>query len=249
MSKFVLTASAALAVTLATAAPARILADESRHNQSGTSTFDSFDPSRTDPGSARGHSAPAPHRKHSGSNGASTGESGTSDSGPNDSTAALYTAKRWRTVKGEKGRQNSLRLLAECERVRAHAGVQKFNLKCPVGNFAVLSHELIKFLASDHAAAVCVDIGPVIFARLLAVDRHAKPNGLAVGTRSENEMQIAGVKSVNDAARRRIECRVFGANRPSSRQRPFVEIVRSGCVIVRNISLAPPGEANFSARA
>lgn len=84
MSKFVLMASAALAVTLATAAPARILADESRHNQSGTSTFDSFDPSRTDPGSARGHSAPAPHRKHSGSNGASTGESGTFDSGPND---------------------------------------------------------------------------------------------------------------------------------------------------------------------
>jgi hypothetical protein len=94
MSKFVLMGSAALALAFATAAPAlaQIRTDESRHNQNGSSTFDSIDPTRTDPGSGRDYS-PRRHRRHSGSNGASSGERGTFDSGPNDPPPP-YTPQR-----------------------------------------------------------------------------------------------------------------------------------------------------------
>jgi len=95
MSKFVLMGSAALAFALATAAPAlaQIRTDGSRHNQGGSSTFDSIDPTRTDPGSGRDYSPPMRHRRHLGSNGASSGERGTFDSGPNDPPPP-YTPQR-----------------------------------------------------------------------------------------------------------------------------------------------------------
>jgi len=90
MIKFVLAGSAALTFAIATPA----LADQSRHYQDGSSTFDSIDPTRTDPGSARDrYYAPAPERRYRGSNGASTGERGTFDSGPNDPPPP-YTPQR-----------------------------------------------------------------------------------------------------------------------------------------------------------
>lgn len=93
MIKFVLASSAALALATAAPALAQVLADQYRHNQNGSSTFDSIDPTRTDPGSARDRYEPAPHRRHSASNGASTGESGHFDSGPNDPPPP-YTPQR-----------------------------------------------------------------------------------------------------------------------------------------------------------
>ena len=93
MIKFVFMGSAALALATATPALAQISTDQSRHHQDGSSTFDSIDPTRTDPGSARDHYSPAPYRRHSGSNGASTGERGTFDSGPNDPPPP-YTPQR-----------------------------------------------------------------------------------------------------------------------------------------------------------
>lgn len=69
MIKFVLASSAALALATAAPALAQVLADQYRHNQNGSSTFDSIDPTRTDPGSARDRYEPAPHRRHSASNG------------------------------------------------------------------------------------------------------------------------------------------------------------------------------------
>jgi len=95
MSKLILMGSAALALALAAAAPAlaQIRTDGSRYNQGGSSTFDSIDPTRTDPGSRRDYSAPRHNGRHSGSNGASSGERGTFDSGPNDPPPP-YTPQR-----------------------------------------------------------------------------------------------------------------------------------------------------------
>jgi hypothetical protein len=93
MIKFILRGSAALALATATPALAQVLSDQNHHNQNGSSTFDSIDPNRTDPGSARDRYSPAPHRRHRGSDGASTGERGTFDSGPNDPPPP-YTPQR-----------------------------------------------------------------------------------------------------------------------------------------------------------
>jgi hypothetical protein len=88
MIKLVLMGSAALALAAATPA----LADHNRYHQNGSSTFDSIDPTRTDPGSTRDRYS-YPDRRHRGSNGASTGERGTFDSGPNDPPPP-YTPQR-----------------------------------------------------------------------------------------------------------------------------------------------------------
>lgn len=84
MIKFILAGSAALAFATATPALAQVLADRYRYDQNGGSTFDSIDPLRTDPGTARDRYYPEPRARHTGSDGASTGERGTFDSGPND---------------------------------------------------------------------------------------------------------------------------------------------------------------------
>ena len=73
-----LLAAVLLIVPLAAPAFAQV-----RTKDSGTSTFDSNDPTRTDPGSARGRRDDRDYRR-SGSNGASNGERGTFNSGPND---------------------------------------------------------------------------------------------------------------------------------------------------------------------
>ena len=83
MIKFVIASSVALAIV--TPAVAQNSRDQYRGNQNGGSTFDSIDPLRTDPGSTRGRYTSEPYGRRSGSsNGASSGERGTFDSGPND---------------------------------------------------------------------------------------------------------------------------------------------------------------------
>jgi hypothetical protein len=79
MIKFILVGSAALTLVAATPALA-----QGRQDQNGSSTFDSNDPTRTDPGAVRRDDIHKPYGKHSGANGASSGERGTFDSGPND---------------------------------------------------------------------------------------------------------------------------------------------------------------------
>jgi hypothetical protein len=76
----------ALAFLLAASVPssAQIRSNGNTGTQNG-STFDSIDPNRTDPDLAYGQGSPERDRTHrSGSNGSSSSERGTFDSGPND---------------------------------------------------------------------------------------------------------------------------------------------------------------------
>ncbi len=78
-----LVATLALLLTASTPTWAQIRTEGSTRSQGG-STFDSIDPKRTDPGTAYDHNSSDRYQRRSGSNGASTGERGTFDSGPND---------------------------------------------------------------------------------------------------------------------------------------------------------------------
>jgi hypothetical protein len=71
-------------LSAAVPASAQIRTNGSTGAQNG-STFDSIDPNRTDPGLSYGRNSSDQIRRHrSGSNGSSSGEQGTFDSGPND---------------------------------------------------------------------------------------------------------------------------------------------------------------------
>ena len=47
--------------------------------------------------------------------------------------------------------------------------------------------------------AVAIDIGAVVLAGRLAVDRHLEAYRITVGTGTEDEVQIAGAEPVGDA--------------------------------------------------
>ncbi len=73
-----------LALLLAISSPAWAQIREESPRSGNGSTFDSIDPNRTDPGIAYERNAPDRYQRRSGSNGASSGERGTFESGPND---------------------------------------------------------------------------------------------------------------------------------------------------------------------
>ena len=61
---------------------------------------------------------------------------------------------------------------------------------------------------------VRIGVGAVVFARCLAIDRHAKLYGFAVGRGAENKMQISCVKPINDLAVVRGERCALAADQP-----------------------------------
>jgi len=93
MTKLSFAIALILSLTAIVPVSAQTAADRHRPHPDSGATFDSIDPLRTDSGSARDRYSPAPHRRHLGSNGASTGERGTFESGPNDPPPP-YTPQR-----------------------------------------------------------------------------------------------------------------------------------------------------------
>src|ERR1700733_11983688 len=109
----------------------------------------------------------------------------------------------------------------ECKSLQAR--IEKLDLESTVRNRAALANELIETLARDSAAAVGIDVGAVIAAGNAAVDCHPKADRLAVPRRPENEMQVARMKTIDNAAIRFVERRMFGAHGPIAREIPVIE--------------------------
>jgi hypothetical protein len=63
--------------------------------------------------------------------------------------------------------------------------------------------------------------------RGLAIDCHNKPNGIAFGGRTENEVQIARVEAVDDTAVLVVQQRALATDGPISGERPFIESRRA----------------------
>src|SRR5271157_3985310 len=102
-------------------------------------------------------------------------------------------------------------LSAECERKGLHARVEELDPERVVGDDPVLPDELIEPLSLDDAHALGIGVGAVTLARRGPVYRHPETDWRTVGPRPHNEMKIARVKPVGDAAALFIENSAFAA--------------------------------------
>src|SRR5258706_6957023 len=90
------------------------------------------------------------------------------------------------------------RVLAEGERVRLHARIEKRDLEQSISDGLRLSNELIQPLFAHDAVTLLVNIASVSSVWRLSVNEHAKPHGGSSRCRSHDQMQIAGVEAVGD---------------------------------------------------
>ncbi len=93
-----------------------------------------------------------------------------------------------------------LQISAEGEGVCLNAGIEELDFECAVGDGAALPDELIEPLSGDDTLAVGIHIRAVVVGRPHTIDGDAKSHGLAIGRRAENQMEVAGMKFVDDAA-------------------------------------------------
>src|SRR5271170_7501369 len=119
--------------------------------------------------------------------------------------------RRSRPLRGASGRGIGPSLSAEREREGLHAWIEKLDPERVVADDAVLPHELIEALSLHHAHALGIDVGAVAHARRGSVDRHPEMDWRGLGSGPQNEMQVAGVKPVFDAAALLIESGALAA--------------------------------------
>src|SRR5271166_6616333 len=115
---------------------------------------------------------------------------------------------------------------AEGECVGLDAGIEKLDLECAVRDSAALANKLIEPVLVNDASAVFVDVGSMIRARRHPVYRHPETNPFSFRPGAENEMKIAGAKSVYDTAAFLVERCVLAADRPIAGQGPLIELRR-----------------------
>src|SRR2546428_9103641 len=84
---------------------------------------------------------------------------------------------------------------AERERKRLHAGIEKLDLEAAIRDRPRLADQVIQALLGHRALALLVDVAAVRASRRLAVDAHAEPHRRTFRRRSQDHMEIAGVKA------------------------------------------------------
>ena len=89
---------------------------------------------------------------------------------------------------------------AERERKGLHARIEKLDFELSIGDRHRLSDQLVQPLFGHCAVALLVNVNSVSRARRLSIDQHAKSHGSSRRRRAHDEMKIAGVKTVRDAA-------------------------------------------------
>src|SRR5215831_6844506 len=120
---------------------------------------------------------------------------------------------------------------AERENENLHTRTEKLDLELAIGYRLRLSDQLVQPLLRHRAVALLVDVKPARVARRLSVDQHAKLHGRSWRGRAHDEIQIAGMKAIRDAAIGRVQHRGFLLHRPVARQRPFIQAQRRGQLI------------------
>ena len=95
-----------------------------------------------------------------------------------------------------------------------------------------------------------VDVSSVGRARRLSIDQHAKSHGGSRRRRAHDEMKIAGVKAVRDAAIGLVQRGGIPLHRPIAGQRPIVQAqaARADHTCEACRGTAPPGDAKSSVR-
>ena len=120
----------------------------------------------------------------------------------------------------------------ESEGVGLDTGIEEADLERAIGDGTILPNQLVKAVPGHNASPLGIDIGTMAVAGRHAIDRDPEPAGLAVSG-AENEMEIASMEPVDDAALLAIEVRPLFAYRPIPRQAPFIEVRLAGGVDMR----------------
>jgi hypothetical protein len=114
----------------------------------------------------------------------------------------------------------------ERKRVGANSRIQELNCERAVPYRAFLSGKLIKTGAINDALTLRISVGAVIDARWLSVNGHAKSDRFVVRAGTQDEMQIAGVKSIHNTATFSIEDCILTTDRPIARQASLIKLKR-----------------------
>src|SRR6267142_2699771 len=114
---------------------------------------------------------------------------------------------------------------AKRERKNLHARTEKLDLELAIGDGFRLSDQLVQTLFGHRALALFVNVNSVSRAWRLSIDQHAKSHRRswrcrAQRCRAHDEMKIAGVKTIRDAAIGLVQHRGILLHRPIARQRP-----------------------------
>jgi hypothetical protein len=83
-----------------------------------------------------------------------------------------------------------------------------------IADGAILPNKLVEPLSDHNTLAVGIDIGAMAVAGRRAIYRDAEANGTAFPRGAENEVEIARVEPVDDAALFLIEDGAFFVDRP-----------------------------------
>src|SRR5207244_1272975 len=94
---------------------------------------------------------------------------------------------------------------SERKDISLHARIEKLDLEHSIGNRPGLPDELVETLFSGLAVALLVDVGPMSIPRRAPIEQHAETYRRSARGWSHDQMQIARVKSVDDAPVRLVE--------------------------------------------
>src|SRR5260370_9985322 len=117
---------------------------------------------------------------------------------------------------------NAVAPLAERERKRFHARIEKLDLELAIGDGFRLSDQLIQPLFGNRAVALVVHVDAVGSARRPSVDKHAKAHERSSRRRPHHEMEIAGVKAARDAPTGLVQDSGLFLHGPITRKGPLI---------------------------
>src|SRR5262245_50140182 len=103
---------------------------------------------------------------------------------------------------------------AEGETKSLNAGFEKLDLEQAIRDRLRLPDQLIEPLFANGTPPVLVDGEPARSTGRLSIDQHTKPHRCALRGRAHDEMQVAGVKAVGDAAIGLVERRGLSPDDP-----------------------------------
>src|SRR5262249_6917335 len=112
---------------------------------------------------------------------------------------------------------------AERKGERLDAGGKELDLEPPIDDRHRLADQLIQPRLDHRAVAALVHVEAVSRARRPAVNRDAETNRAALARRPHHQMQIPGVKAVDDSRAGTARDSRLPAHRPLAGERPFVE--------------------------
>jgi hypothetical protein len=117
----------------------------------------------------------------------------------------------------------TLARLPKCKGIGADTGIEEFDLEDSVRNGRPLTDQLIEPHVRHASPALGVDVGTVIGSRWMVIDPDTEANWTTLLLRPHDQMKIAGMEAVLDAASRGPQLREFPMDQPVAFQGPVIE--------------------------